>query len=103
MASKEEASISDLNSKVMGLSKTIEDKDIDIKQLNVKLNEAEKIKPKIDESQTKEKLKRTLDLINDKLEALQSLDVQTNTKRSGKSIAEDLRSLSHVRKNDLEN
>jgi len=87
----------------MGLSKTIDDKDKDIKQLNTKLTEAETEKPKIDENQTKEKLKRTLDLINDKLEILQNMDMQTNTKRTGKSIAEDLHSLEKVSKADLEN
>lgn len=94
--------ISDLNSKVMGLSKTVSDKDRDIKELNGKLSVLETSKPHIDEASLKDKLKRTLDLINDKLENLQTLDMQTNSKRSGKSIAEDLRALEKVSRTDLE-
>lgn len=84
------------------MSKTIAEKDKNIKDLSGKLQEEKSDSPKIDESSTKEKLKRTLDQINDKLENLQNLDLQTNSKRTGKSIAEDLHALEKVSKSDLE-
>ena len=102
MVAKEEAAISQLNAKITGLSQTIDDKDKSIKDLSTKLKSNEQEKPKIDEETTKDKLKRTLDLINDRLENLQSLDVETGSKRTGKSIADDLHALEHVSKPNLE-
>lgn len=102
MVSKEEAAISQLNAKITGLSQTIDQKDKEVNDLNTKLKEKDNDKPKIDEDTIKEKLKRTLDLINDRLENLQSLDLETGSKRTGKSIAEDLHALEHVSKPNLE-